>query len=404
MKTVESHSVETVRAHAITQVGAVVLGGDYQGLGIVRTLGRRKVPVCVIDDECSIARFSRYTKYSITVGNLRDDEAIVKSLLAVGEQFGLKGWVLFPTRDEIVAAIARNKPVLEEMYRVPTPEWEIVKWMCDKRNTYTLAKSLNIPIPGTWYPSSLKEVDEIPLDPPLAVKPAIKEHFFYATKAKAWRANSRAELRELFERAVSQVGTAEVMVQDLIPGDGRQQFSYCAFYKEGHAIGSMTCRRTRQHPPEFGRASTFVETIDLPQLEMLSTRFLDRIGYYGLVEMEYKLDSRDGQYKLLDANPRTWGYHTLGATAGVDFTSMVFSDQTGVSVQPSRGRPGVNWIRLLTDLPTGIADIFGKRETSWSYLRSVHTADTEAVFSGRDPLPGLAELALLPYLAVKRGF
>jgi hypothetical protein len=28
---------------------------------------------------------------------------------------------------------------------------------------------------------------------------------------------------------------------------------------------------------------------------------------------------------------------------------------------------------------------------------------TEAVFSLRDPVPGLYELALLPYLAVKRG-
>ena len=34
--------------------------------------------------------------------------------------------------------------------------------------------------------------------------------------------------------------------------------------------------------------------------------------------------------------------------------------------------------------------------------RSV-ACDTEAVFSLRDPLPGLYEIALLPYLAVKRG-
>ena len=31
--------------------GGVVIGGDYQGLGIVRSLGRHGVPVYVIDDE-----------------------------------------------------------------------------------------------------------------------------------------------------------------------------------------------------------------------------------------------------------------------------------------------------------------------------------------------------------------
>ncbi len=46
-------------------VGAVVVGGDYQGLGIVRSLGRRGVPVCVIDDERSIGRFSRFATHAV---------------------------------------------------------------------------------------------------------------------------------------------------------------------------------------------------------------------------------------------------------------------------------------------------------------------------------------------------
>jgi len=37
------------------------------------------------------------------------------------------------------------------------------------------------------------------------------------------------------------------------------------------------------------------------------------------------------------------------------------------------------------------------------YLRSLRGVHAEAVFSVRDPLPGLYETVLLPYLAVKRG-
>jgi predicted ATP-grasp superfamily ATP-dependent carboligase len=44
-------------------------------------------------------------------------------------------------------------------------------------------------------------------------------------------------------------------------------------------------------------------------------------------------------------------------------------------------------------------------DTDWkSYLRSLKNCNVEAVFSRRDPLPGLAEVALIPYLAIKRGF
>jgi predicted ATP-grasp superfamily ATP-dependent carboligase len=378
------------------------VGGDYQGLGIVRSLGRRKVPVCVIEHEPSISGFSRYATHSVRVDSLRDERQTVDTLLEIGHRLGLKGWVLYPTRDETVAAFARYHPLLKDFFRLPTQDWNTVQWAWDKRNTYRRANELGIPTPRTWYPNSVEELEQILANPPFALKPAVKEHFFYATKAKAWRANSRDELQQLFERAAAIVGPGEVMIQDLIPGGGSQQFAYCAFFKEGRAIGKMVVRRTRQHPPEFGRASTFVETIDLPQLEELSERFLRSIGYYGLVELEYKLDPRDGQYKLLDFNSRTWGYHSMGPAAGVDFPYLLFADQMGERVRLCRGRAGVRWIRLTTDLPTAAMEILKRRQDLWRYVQSLWGIDSEAVFSWKDPLPGLVELALVPYLAMTR--
>jgi D-aspartate ligase len=384
--------------------GAIVIGGDYQGLGIVRSLGRRGVPVCVVDDEQSIARFSRYATHSVSTASLRDEAQTVEIVLDIGRRLGLHGWVLYPTRDETVAAFARYRTRLAEHFRVPTPDWNTMRWVWDKRNTYRLAAELEIPTPRTWYPGSVDELGAIEVTAPLALKPAIKEHFIYATKAKAWRANTREELQRLFIRASAHVGSGEVMIQDLIPGGGQQQFAYCAFFKNGRALASMVVRRRRQHPAEFGRASTFVEAIELPILETLSERFLRAINYYGLVELEYKLDPRDQQYKLLDVNGRTWGYHTLGSGAGVDFPYLLYADQMGEAIEPRRGRAGVSWIRLVTDLPTGILEVLGGRLDWREYLRSLKNFQVEAVFNREDPLPGFMELLLIPYLSVRRGF
>lgn len=389
---------------ATSHTGAVVIGGCFQGLGIVRSLGREGVPVCIIDDELSISRFSRYATYSVRVKDLRDERRTIDTVLDIGRRLDLKGWVLYPTREETVAAFSRYRSELMEEFRVPTPDWSTVQWAWDKRNTYKLAQELGIPAPRTWYPQSLSELEQIEADFPLAIKPAVKEHFIYATKAKAWRVNDRAELLERFQQAAGLVEPGEVMVQELIPGDGRQQFAYCAFFKDGHAIGSMTAQRRRQHPPEFGRASTFVETVDLPVLEGLSERFLQAINYYGLVELEYKLDPRSGEYKLLDFNARTWGYHTLGQRAGVDFPYMLFADQLGEAVEPRRAQAGIKWIRLVTDLSTGTHEFLNGRLDWPAYLRSLRGYHIESVFSREDPLPGLVELTLIPYLYVKRGF
>ena len=174
--------------------------------------------------------------------------------------------------------------------------------------------------------------------------------------------------------------------------------------KNGVVLGSMEAQRWRQHPPEFGRAATFVESVELPIVEELTLKFLRAINYYGLAEVEFKLDPRDGKYKLLDVNARTWGFHALGTPAGVDFSYLLYADQVGDPVATCRGRSGVGWIRMVTDLPTSFGDIFAGRLTPKAYLRSLRDFKIESVFSSEDIVPTLAELALIPYLAIKRGY
>ena len=72
------------------------------------------------------------------------------------------------------------------------------------------------------------------------------------------------------------------MVQELIPGDGNAQLGYGAFFKDGRAIASMTAKRLRQHPREFGRSSTFVRTCELPEIRDLSSAPGWSINYYGV--------------------------------------------------------------------------------------------------------------------------
>ena len=387
----------------MTGVGAVVVGGDYQGLGIARSLGRHGYPVVVIDDEPSIAAASRFVTRHERVPDLRDPDAALSSLLDVGRRLGLQGWVLYPTREETVALLAAHRDVLAEQYRVPTPCLDSVARAWDKRETYRLAADLGIGTPRCWFPRQEADLEQIDTSRPLVVKPAIKEHFFYTSKVKAWRADTTEELRSAFRRAAAIVGPGEVIVQELVPGGGESQLAYCTFFKDQDAVASMTVRRRRQHPSDFGRASTFVETVHVPELEDLSLKFLRAIDYYGLAELEYKQDPHDGSFKLLDVNARTWGYHTLGRAAGVDFPYLLFLDQVGRSVPSAQARTDVRWIRLLTDVPNAVRDVRAGTARIGDYLRSLRRIDTEAVFSRTDPLPGVYELALLPYLAVRRG-
>ena len=193
------------------------------------------------------------------------------------------------------------------------------------------------------------------------------------------------------------------MVQELIPGDGRDQFAYCAFFKDGRAVGQMVARRRPPASAGLRSLEHLRRDADLPELEALSERFLQAIDYYGLVELEYKRDA-DGRFKLLDVNARTWGYHSIGPRSGVDFPAMLFADQLGRTVPSVRAQTGIRWVRMTTDVPTAALMLFQRRLGWRSYLRSLRGVDVEGTFAKDDLVPGLVELALIPYLALRRGF
>jgi D-aspartate ligase len=121
-----------------------------------------------------------------------------------------------------------------------------------------------------------------------------------------------------------------------------------------------------------------------------------------LVEVEFKQDPRDGRYKLLDVNPRIWGWISLGGRAGVDFPYLLWLLIRGEAVPGVRGAIGVKWMRMSTDLPIAVQEMLRGRLSLLTYARSFRGPHESAIFAPDDPLPGLLELPLMAYLIGRR--
>jgi predicted ATP-grasp superfamily ATP-dependent carboligase len=386
----------------LEDAGALVIGGDYRGLGIVRSLGREGIPVWVLTDEHLLAATSRYARRSLP-WPATDEAQRVNYLLDLGVRHRLDGWALFPTGDEAVALLARNHTELKKQFRLTIPPWEEICWAYDKRLSHALAQKLGVDFPQTCYPESCEAVAKLDCAFPVILKPAFKQNFNELTHAKAWRVDNRQDLLARYQAACKLMDPSLIMVQELIPGGGEAQFSYATLSVEGHSLAWVVARRTRQYPSDFGRSSSYVETIDLEEVIEPSQRFLRATNYTGLVEFEFKRDLRDGRYKLLDVNPRVWGWHSVGRRAGVDFPYLLWRLIQGQPVSELRARPGVRWVRMVTDLPTVAGEIRRGQLSPQSYLRSLRGPLEFAIFAADDPLPALAEVPLLSYLAWKRG-
>ena len=161
----------------MSKAGAIIIGGHYQGLGALKSLGERGVPLCLLDSGLNIGRFSRYAKKFYRCPNVKYETSFLSYLKRLAVEDELLNWVIFPTEDETVYFLSKHKEKLEQYYKITTPHWDITKYAYNKKLTYKLATDLGIPIPKTFFPNNLKDVSKIDLSFPLIIKPAIVNSF-----------------------------------------------------------------------------------------------------------------------------------------------------------------------------------------------------------------------------------
>jgi predicted ATP-grasp superfamily ATP-dependent carboligase len=382
--------------------GAIVTGADYRGLGVVRSLGRRGIPVWTLrHGDHRVASFSKYaTRVFDWQGD--DPKARINYLLDLADKHNLEGWVLFPTDDYAVSVISQHHECLAKRFRMTIPPWAELRCLVDKWQIHNLADKLGIPKPWTFLPSHRQEVAAFDGTFPVILKPRSRETSNPFSDAKAWRANSLDELLLLYDKACELISPDLVMVQECIPGSGESQVSFAVLCEQGNPLAYLTAKRARQFPMDFGRASTFVEAVEIPEIVEPSVRLLAATRFTGMVEIEYKRDQRDSQYKLLEANPRVWGWQTLCARAGIDFPYFLWLSVQGLPVPPVHRNLNVRWVRMTTDLLVVLGEMTRGRMSLRSYLKSLRGPMEWAIYAPDDPLPFFVEIPLLIYQAARR--
>ncbi|MFB3814492.1 MAG: ATP-grasp domain-containing protein [Terriglobales bacterium] len=258
-----------------------------------------------------------------------------------------------------------------------------------------MATELGVPHPWTFCPKNLDEVAALECSFPILLKPARRDELNPLTFEKAWVVHDRRELLARYDDAAAMMGPDAVMLQEWIPGNGEHQYAFACLALGGVPLASLTVQRRRQWPIDFGRSSSYVVTVDEPEVESLSRRLLRATGFTGLVEIEFKFDSRDGSYRLLDVNPRIWGWHTLGYAVGIDFPYLLWTLLNGGTVPQLHSSAGVRWVRMLTDLPAAARELVNGATGPLEYLQTLRPPIATAIFAIDDPLPFLAEVPLM---------
>jgi predicted ATP-grasp superfamily ATP-dependent carboligase len=366
---------------------AIVLDvGWANGLGAIRSLVKAGVRVLALDHRPSALGFrSRLALPLLCPDPFAEEERFAGFLAQLTDMLPAPAPV-FATHDDGLAAVARAIPALGGKLLCPFPPAYRLELLQRKRWQLERAVEAGVAAPRTLHPASGEEARSAAseLGLPLLVKPSDPIGFRRAFRRQAFRCESVEELEAAYERAKP----FAPMLQELVPGSDDALYTVGSYLDgERRALGVFCGRKLRQTPRGVGTCR-IGESRWLPELVEDALRLLRACEFVGLSQVEFKRDERDGTFKLMEINPRLWQWHTLSASCGVNLPLIAYRDLTGdpPSLRTSEGTARRWAITLMAG--EGLA-----------FPRPPYV---EAIFSIRDPKPGLTHLARWVLKKVRR--
>ncbi|RKT87700.1 Predicted ATP-dependent carboligase, ATP-grasp superfamily [Saccharopolyspora antimicrobica] len=312
----------------------------HGGLGVIRSLGRAGVPVYAVhEDSLAPAAHSRYVRgrwlWSPDPG---DAEAIRFGLMQLAQRIGRPA-VLIPTDDAAAIFLAEHGDPLRMWFQFAQPPHDLPRLLAGKYTMYELCRRLGVPCAQArlirGWDEALEFADRVGY--PLVAKLATPWRPTGGKVRSTTIVEDSDELARIYRRCDAVGG---LMLQEFIPGGPEHDWFF-----HGYCDADSVCRpaftgvKERSYPAHAGLTS-LGRCEDNESLLSSATALLAKLSYTGIVDLDFRWDDRDQQYKLLDFNPRLGAqFRLFRDSAGLDVALASYLDLTGQPVPA--GRPEV---------------------------------------------------------------
>lgn len=380
----------------VAPVTAVVVNANnISALLTIRSLGRRGIPVtCVFgrghhEPYAPIIRSSRFISEIHTFDEADYEQNVVACLCKIGESYPCKS-VLFPASDIDMIIVSANRRILQKYYHLLMPPHELLSTLLNKDRFYPFAQAQGFPIPKTFQVNGLTDIAAIARDVgyPCIIKPAWRDNAWQALypNRKVIVSHGPEELKSNFRRLDAQF--RNLTIQEVIQGNEQQIICSFAFLDEqAKPLGTFTSKKVRQFPPHYGN-SALVQGVAEPRVVELSTRICKQLGLVGYVSIEFKMDPRDGEFKLIEITPGRCNRQTaLSETAGFSIPYIWYCHILGLPVAIALSNSECAWISEVNELRAFWEYWRNGEYTIREWIRSYQNVTCCEVFAKDDLLP-----------------
>ena len=285
--------------------------------------------------------------------------------------------------------VAENEAPLRQRFLFPHLPSNRPRQLANKATLYSLCAQFDVPCPRSITAHSTSDVSEfIELTGlPIVMKAAEQWRLLSDKNYNTKVIHDRATLFALYEQ-IRREEDSPIAIQEYISGDDWVYHGYSNF--EADLFVSFTGRKLLDYPR--GAGST-VLGLSLRNKELCrqAEAFLKAVAYSGICDMDWRLDNRDGQYKMLDCNPRIGlNFRMFEDTAGIDVIRAQYLNLRGCRVESA---PMIERRLLMVESLYFFSLVHGERRRASKMLTSTKqliAIKELAWWRNDDPLPFFA--------------
>ena len=365
---------------------------DYGSLGIVRSLGSLGVNVFGVDkNKHALASASRYCNESFCFDI--ENASKLKTLdflLTLGGRIKQKS-ILIATSDESAMFVSKYADLLRGKFIFSEMPYDLVESLCSKKKMYSVAIKNNVPVPESFFPENLSDVLDYSekISFPLLLKGIHGGKLEKETGRKMVIVKDKSELINLY-RLMETREEKNLMLQEYIPQVRDNMWIFNGYFdSSSNCLAAFTGIKLRQNPVYTGMTSLGVCQWN-KVLSDISTSFMKSIGYKGIVDIDFMLDPRDGEYKILDINPRIGAsFRLFVGSDGEDVVRTMYLDLTSQKVTFSFPLNGRKWLVEDKDLYSSYNYFKDKNLKFSRWILSFKGIKETGYFRMKDPHPFL---------------
>ena len=319
-------------------IPAVVVGGSLNALGVIRSLSQAHMPLFVVESTRQAAAcWSRYCRF-VATPTLKG-APLVETLVELGRRLGSRP-VLILTSDEAVDTVSSARSEVEPLYRISLPSADIVHALADKTKFQLLAEREGFRVPRGVAVSDIDECSRIGLlTAPLVLKPADKTLVLADVAERAVRVETLADAQRVARRMLRHA--PRLIVQEWIDGPETEIFfSLFSCDSNGRLLGLFPGRKLVCSPPMIGNTAVCAAAPEAAaELTAQTLIFIERVSYRGIGSLEFKRDSRTGEFVIIEPTVgRTDWQEEISTLCGVNLPLLTYRAEIGI---PSLAPPSL---------------------------------------------------------------